>query len=211
VRNILPKRSSTGAWIAITGNSRLGERTGSVPYTPDRKSPRPDRRKDLLSKPIPRIVWITESPKHTMLSYGRVVSRLGTCLGVICTLSSLPVVSQGLARPVKSIFGVYGQATAGHDSVRLTEKANDRIGVNLKLYFSNGHTCQLNQDGKWSEDHVEVVAAGLDANRPCRLNLFFENGRVLLKDEGSLCAPVYCGTRGKLDQASLPKFTPNRK
>jgi hypothetical protein len=37
------------------------------------------------------------------------------------------------------------------------------------------------------------------------LNVFFDKGRVRLRDEGYRCAPVYCGTRGKLDDVSLPK------
>jgi len=112
---------------------------------------------------------------------------------------------------MKSIFGAYGQPTPGRDSIRITEESNGRIGVNLKLYYANGHTCQLDTDGRWSQDHIAVAAGGLDENRPCKLNLFFENGRVLLKDDGLQCAPVYCGTRGKLDNVSLPKFHPNRK
>jgi hypothetical protein len=146
-----------------------------------------------------------------MRSYTRAVVRVGISCGVIGAMSSLPVVSQGPAGPAKSIFGVYGRLAAGYDSIQVTEKANGRIGVNLKLYYSNGHACQLNQDGKWSADHVAIVAEGLDANQPCKLNLFFENGRVLLKDERFQCAPVYCGTRGKLDNATLSKFRPNRK
>jgi hypothetical protein len=133
-------------------------------------------------------------------------ARIGISCGVLIAMTSLPVVSQG-----PSIFGVYGQPTPGHDSIQITEKANGRIGVNLKLYYASGHTCQMNNDGKWSEDHIAVVADGLDVNRPCRLNLFFENHHVLLKDEGLQCAPVYCGTRGKLDNASLPKFSPTHK
>jgi hypothetical protein len=120
-------------------------------------------------------------------------------------------VSQVTARPSKRIFGVYGQPTPGHDSIRVGENANGKISVALKLYYSKGHTCQLNQDGEWREDHVAIVADGLDANRQCKLNLFFENGRVVLKDEGLQCAPVYCGARGKLDNVSLPKFSPDRK
>ena len=146
-----------------------------------------------------------------MLNFPRTVACLAISCGVIGALSSLPAVSQGLTRPIKSIFGVYGQPTAGHDSIEVTEKANDRIGVHLKLYYSNGHTCQMNKDGEWSGDHVAIVAEGLDANRPCRLNLFFDEHRVLLRDEGNLCAPVYCGTRGKLDNANLPKFSRDRK
>jgi hypothetical protein len=146
-----------------------------------------------------------------MLSYCRAAGRFAVSCGVISTLSSVPVLSQGPGLPPKSVFGVYGQPTAGHDSIEVIEKADGRIRVNLKLYYSNGHTCQFNKDGKWSEDHVAIVAEGLDTNRPCRLNLFFENDRVLLKDEGFQCAPVYCGTRGKLDDASLPKFSPKHK
>ena len=138
-----------------------------------------------------------------MLSYSRSLARLGISCGVITAMS------QSSTAPVKSVFGLYGQP--GHDRIQVTEKPNGRIGVNLKLYFANGHTCQLDKDGNWSEDHVAIVAEGLDANRSCKLNLFFENRRVLLKDEGLQCAPVYCGTRGKLDGASLTKSSLNRK
>ena len=146
-----------------------------------------------------------------MLNLPRTLAHLWFTCSVISALSSFPVVGQGLPGPSKSVFGVYGQPVAGHDSIRVTEKANGQIAVNLKLYYSNGHTCHLNKEGQWSGDHVAILADGLDTNRPCRLNLFFENQRVLLKDEGSQCAPVYCGTRGKLDEASLPKFSPDRK
>lgn len=124
---------------------------------------------------------------------------------------SLQLVSQAPSRPDKTVFGLYGQPTAGHNSVKVTEKADGQIAVNLKLYYAAGHTCQLNKDAKWSGDHLAIIAEGLDENRQCRLNLFFENGHVLLKDEGFECAPVYCGTRGKLDNVELPKYVPNHK
>jgi hypothetical protein len=130
---------------------------------------------------------------------------------VMSMMMSIPVESQETARPIKSIFGIYGQPTAGHNSIRVTEGDEGRIGVKLKLYYSNGHTCQMDKFGEWREDHVAIVAEGLDANQPCKLNLFFENGRVLMKDEGLRCTPVYCGTRGKLDNTSLPKFNPHGK
>jgi hypothetical protein len=131
--------------------------------------------------------------------------------GVICASPSLFPRGQAATRPDNSIFGIYGQPSPGHDSIHVTEKDGNRIGVNLKLYYANGHTCQLNKDGKWFQDHVAILTEGLDGNRPCRLNLFFENDRVVLKDDGFQCAPVYCGARGKLDKASLPKFRPARK
>jgi hypothetical protein len=139
------------------------------------------------------------------------MARFGISCVVLSAMSSLQLVSQESARPNKSVFGVYGQPAPGHNSVQVTAKADGQIAVTLKLYYSTGHTCQLNKDAKWSEDHLAIVAEGLDESRPCRLNLFFENGHVLLKDEGLQCAPVYCGTRGKLDNVDLPKFAPNRK
>ena len=146
-----------------------------------------------------------------MLNHTQIARRAGALYGVIGILNCLPILSQVTERPSKRIFGVYGQPTPGHDSIRVGQHANGKISVALKLYYSQGHTCQLNQDGQWREDHVAIVADGLDANRQCKLNLFFENGRVVLKDEGLECAPVYCGARGKLDNVSLPKFSPNRK
>ena len=136
--------------------------------------------------------------------------RLVILCGIAGAVSLPPAASESATRPPQSIFGAYGHATAGHDSIRVTEKAG-KINVALKLYYANGHTCQLNQDGGWREDHLAVVADGLDASRPCRLNVFFDKNGVRLKDEGFQCAPVYCGTRGKLDNVSLPKLEPNRK
>jgi hypothetical protein len=146
-----------------------------------------------------------------MLSFRHTRKRSLCCCAVMCAMCSLPLIIQGFDGPGKGVFGLYGQASAGHDFMRVTEKGNGRIGVSLKLYYANGHTCQLNKDGQWSEDHVAIVAEGLDENRPCKLNLFFENHHVVLKDEGLQCAPVYCGTRGKLDDTSLSKFRPHRK
>jgi hypothetical protein len=118
---------------------------------------------------------------------------------------------QGPPQAPQSIFGTYGQTSAGRDSIQITEKPNGKIGVNIRLYFSSGHTCQLNKDGEWREDHLSVIAEGLDASRPCRLNGFFDKGRILLKDDAYQCTPVYCGTRGKLDNVSLPKMSAKRK
>jgi hypothetical protein len=143
-----------------------------------------------------------------MLSIPHTKKWLLSCCAV---MGALAPITQGFEGPGKSVFGVYGEAKAGHDYVRVTEKPDEKVGVSLKLYYANGHTCQLNKDGEWSGDHVAIVADGLDQSRPCRLNLFFENRHVVLKDEGFQCAPVYCGTRGKLDNASLPKLSRDRK
>lgn len=134
-----------------------------------------------------------------MLSLSR-----ASILSLLAGLASLPAVGQTPAPPL-SIFGIYGQSTPGRDSIRITKKPDGKIGVAVRLYYSSGHTCSLTGDGEWREDRIVVIAEGLEANRSCMLNVFFDKGRIRLKDEGYRCAPVYCGTRGKLDDVSLPK------
>jgi hypothetical protein len=118
--------------------------------------------------------------------------------------------AQTAARPPRNIFGAYGQSSRGRDSIRVGEKADGKISVAIRLYFANGHRCNLNGDGEWRGDHVALVAEGLTPARPCRLNVFFEKGRAVLKDEGLQCAPVYCGTRGEFDNVSLAKSNAGR-
>ena len=146
-----------------------------------------------------------------MRGHARVAAWAGILCGVIGALSAAAAANQASNRPLQSIFGIYGRLAPGQDSIGVSERPGGKIGVALKLYYSMGHTCQLTGEGEWRDDHVAVVADGLDANRPCKLNLFFENGHVLLKDEGLRCTPVYCGARGKLDNVRLPKASPDSK
>jgi hypothetical protein len=147
----------------------------------------------------------------SLRGHSRVAALAGILCGVIGALSSAAAPDQAATRPLRTIFGLYGRLAPGQDSIGVSEKPGGKIGVALKLYYSMGHTCQLTNDGEWRDDHVAIVADGLDANRPCKLNLFFDNSHVLLKDEGLRCAPVYCGARGKLDNVRLPKTSPDSK
>jgi hypothetical protein len=165
-----------------------------------------------------RPTWHTSAMQPCMMQKGRKGSVLGhapAAVRILCGLFSLvswlPISAQAPQTPLKSIFGIYGLSGASHDSIRITQKGGGKIGVSVKLYYSNGHTCRLNRDGEWREDHVVVVADAIDASQPCKLNAFFEKGRIFLKDDGLQCAPVYCGTRGKLDGVSLPKLNSARK
>ena len=151
-----------------------------------------------------------------MLSVNKPSSlHAGRCLAIICGITGAVSLAVGAGeadgRPPKSILAVYGHPTAGHDNIRVSEGTDGKIRVTLKLYYANGHTCYLNKDGEWHEDRLTVVADSLDPSHPCRLSLYFDKSGVLLKDEGLQCAPVYCGTRGKLDDVSLPKMQSNRK
>lgn len=104
----------------------------------------------------------------------------------------------------KSIFGTYS-ANAQHDFIRVSPAQNNKINVTLKLHYANGHTCQLEKQGEWKEDRVLVVTDSLNPNEPCKLEASFAKGHVTLKDEGQRCAQLYCGTRGKLDDVTLPR------
>ncbi|HEY7336986.1 MAG TPA: hypothetical protein VH639_18985 [Bryobacteraceae bacterium] len=131
-------------------------------------------------------------------------------LGALIGAGLFTAGAQTAARPPRSIFGTYGQSSRGRDSIRVAGKAGGKISVAIRLYFANGHRCNLSADGDWRDDHVAIVAEGLTPARPCRLNVFFDKGRALLKDEGLQCAPVYCGTRGELDNVSLSKSKAGR-
>ncbi len=110
----------------------------------------------------------------------------------------------------KSIFGVYGPAAPGRsrpaqNSIRITRRTPSHANIVLKLYYANGHTCQLNSDGHWEGDRLVFIAVGLEPNQSCKLEAFFPPGHIRLSDEGQRCAPVYCGARGKLDGVVLSK------
>jgi hypothetical protein len=122
-------------------------------------------------------------------------------LGAACRFA--PADPQAVESAPKRIFGLYGPAGSGRDSIRVIPGSKGQVSVAIKLYYDNGHTCQLDRSGAWTGDHVTVTADGLNPNEPCQLNAYFPQGRILLKDEGLRCAPVYCGTRGKLDAVSL--------
>lgn len=124
-------------------------------------------------------------------------------MAVLVAVACLSLLKSQTRAP-RSIFGVYAPP-AGRDSIRITRGKNGKIGVALKLYYANGHTCQIDKPGEWHGDRVLITAEGLDQNQPCKLEASFPKGHVLLKDDGLRCAPVYCGTRGKLDGVSLPK------
>ena len=134
---------------------------------------------------------------------GRRFRHACVLIGAACSfpLHSLPA-SQS---PPKSIFGRYGAPAGGSDSILVTPGRQQQVGVAIKLYYANGHTCALDKAGEWRSDHILMVADGLNENEPCKLEAYFPKGRILLKDEGQRCAQVYCGTRGKLDAVILIK------
>jgi hypothetical protein len=133
------------------------------------------------------------------------------CSGIalaLCWISALAAPDQ-TKTPPKSIFGVYGpgqkRAGRGRDLIRIKARESGKVNVALKLYYANGHTCQLDLDGEWQGDHVSIAADGLDQNQGCKLEASFSQGRIHLSDQGQRCAKVYCGTRGKLDGLVLSK------
>lgn len=120
-------------------------------------------------------------------------------------LCLLPGQSTGSDAAPRAIFGVYAHA-GQHDYIRVMPAAGEgKVEIALKLYYANGHVCQLEKAGDWQRDRVLIVTEGLVENEPCRLEASFVKGGVVLKDEGQRCARLYCGTRGKLDGVTVPK------
>jgi hypothetical protein len=92
-----------------------------------------------------------------MRSYSSIARSVRIVCGILGVVGSHPVASQ-TPSPPKTIFGVYGQPTAGQDSIQITRGVHEKIGVALKLYFSSGHSCQLKQAGEWRGEAVGGVA-----------------------------------------------------
>jgi len=126
--------------------------------------------------------------------------KSGTILA-ICLLT----VAADQPAPPKAIYGVYGSARKGHNSIRITPAASGKVNVALKLYYANGHTCTLNKEADWQSDHLVITEPGANENETCKMEASFSENRILLKDSGQRCARIYCGTRGKLDAVSLGK------
>jgi hypothetical protein len=131
-------------------------------------------------------------------------------LSGILVLSALAALSADVAVAPDNIYGTYRSRSSGttRDVVQITRRADRKIGIDLTLHFAVGQTCHMRTDGEWARDRLVVSAEGMDEHRPCRLEAFFSEGRVSLKDEGQRCAQVYCGSRGKIDGAVLPKVRP---
>jgi hypothetical protein len=144
------------------------------------------------------------------LTLGRLAFGARILCGLVITACWSPIATQLPAgeAPPESIFGLYapaGKTGIGSDAIRVTPRPNGKAGLTLKLYYANGHTCELEHEGEWLGDHLLVTAEGLRENEFCKLEAYFPKGRILLKDQGQRCAQVYCGTRGKLDGVTLPK------
>jgi Fe2+ transport system protein FeoA len=103
-----------------------------------------------------------------------------------------------------SIFGTYSKPGAP-DSIELKSAAEGKVGIAIRLVYAAGQSCQLEEMGVWKDHKVVVKAGGLTENEPCVLELTFQGGQVRLKDAGLRCSKVFCGTRGTLDEVSLPK------
>ena len=103
-----------------------------------------------------------------------------------------------------SIFGTYSKPGTP-DSIELKSAAAGKVDVAIRLVYAAGQSCQLEQTGIWTDHKLIVKADGLTENEPCVLELTFHGAQVRLKDAGLRCSKVFCGTRGTLDEVSLPK------
>ena len=103
-----------------------------------------------------------------------------------------------------SIFGTYSKPGTP-DSIELKSAAAGKVDVAIRLVYAAGQSCQLEQTGIWTDHKLIVKADGLTEDEPCVLELTFHGAQVRLKDAGLRCSKIFCGTRGTLDEVSLPK------
>src|SRR5258708_32303486 len=92
----------------------------------------------------------------------------------LCGLIGAATFTPATEPPPKAIYGVYAASgkAAGRDSIRVTPKSGGKAGLALKLYYANGHTCQMEKEGEWQGNHLLIAAEGLRENEPCVLQVF---------------------------------------
>jgi hypothetical protein len=130
------------------------------------------------------------------------VRSLGLLWGsLFCGFAGWAILS---AAAPANIFGTYSKPDTP-DSIELKSAAAGKVGVAIRLVYAAGQSCQLEEVGVWKDHKVVVKAGGLTEDEPCVLELTFHGAQVRLKDAGLRCSKVFCGTRGTLDEVSLPK------
>jgi hypothetical protein len=128
------------------------------------------------------------------------------CIGILFTGSFMA------AEAPVAIFGKYVRTCPAQkpcrptaDSLQLTTKSENRVGVAIRLIYAAGHSCQIEGIGSWKDDRVAIEAEGLEDNKPCRLEIAFQAGIATIRDVGRRCTPVYCGTRGTFQGVTFQK------
>jgi hypothetical protein len=119
-----------------------------------------------------------------------------------------------IAEAPTNIFGTYSKSCTPKkgipcrptaDSLVLSKKPDGKIGVELKLIYAAGHTCQMEGTSEWKDNSITLEAEGLEADKPCRLKISFQGGKAVLQDVASLCTAVYCGSRGTFHGVTFQK------
>ena len=111
--------------------------------------------------------------------------------------------------PAESIYGTYSKAP--NDTVAVVKQEDGTILVSCRLIFGAGQTCEMEGPAAWKNGVLTVRSEGLEENKPCVLEFHVAAGRVTVRDVQDNCRPVYCGTRGRFDGASLAKPVTKKK
>jgi hypothetical protein len=136
----------------------------------------------------------------------------------LAALILLPDVARSAPEtPPEQIFGIYANrvevcpSSIGCEGqtlnyVLVAPRPNRRVGVQIGLVFSAGHSCGLDENGEWDRDRVVVRMFYQDqGEKECRLELFFKGNNVILNDVGDRCRVSTCGTRGSYTGMELPR------
>ncbi|MBI3560277.1 MAG: hypothetical protein HY080_00965 [Gammaproteobacteria bacterium] len=122
--------------------------------------------------------------------------------------------------PPATIFGKYNGAgkcpprdpkaeycsnTTSTDYVIVKPSKKADAHVKIRRVLAQGHTCTLDQDMSWSDGHLTYNAEGIKPDKPCKLELWFKDETLVLKDIGYICRELYCGSRGLFEGGHFEK------
>lgn len=91
------------------------------------------------------------------------------------------------------------------------EQSGDALRFDLQLFFDNDHSCTMQGQATKQADGSFLYTEDIEDVGPCRLSIIVDDQSISIKDQDDICRGYYCGMRGFLDGASIPraKHDPN--
>ena len=95
--------------------------------------------------------------------------------------------------------------TTTRDRLEIVRK-DDRLVVSLRVFFDQGHRCELQGLGVAEGDKLLVSAQVPDSLLGCTLQMDLRGDRIDVHDPQMQCLELFCGTRGVLDGLRFKKI-----
>jgi hypothetical protein len=146
------------------------------------------------------------------------VVTLGVFAGLGGTQDVAPGQGSSTPQPPASAFGTYSGAKcptpkpdgcvsgSAKDRVVVSHSKDGKTTASVRVLFEKGFSCSLKGEPQWVSDHFLLQADGLDADKPCKLELQVHKGSMQLRDQDGRCQQVYCGAGAAFDGAHFEKL-----